>query len=62
MCYDSTFWQWACARPDVGENDGWLKGAYLVPGEWFDTFELMDESRFYPTNRHAAAAFRQAAE
>jgi MFS superfamily sulfate permease-like transporter len=24
--------------------------------------ELMDKHRFYPTNRHAAAAFRQAAE
>jgi hypothetical protein len=31
MCYDSTFWQWVCARPDVVECDGWLKGAYLVP-------------------------------
>ena len=32
---------------------------------WFDKYELMelmDESRFYPTNRHAAAAFRQGAE
>jgi high affinity sulfate transporter 1 len=32
---------------------------------WMDKYELMelmDESRFYPTNRHAAAAFRQAAE
>ena len=32
---------------------------------WMDKYELMelmDESRFYPTNRQAAAAFRQAAE
>ena len=26
--------------------------------ETYDLMELMDESRFYPTNRHAAAAFR----
>ena len=35
MCYDSTFWQWVCARPDVVECDGWLKGAYLVPHKDF---------------------------
>ena len=32
---------------------------------WMDKYgllELIDESRFYPTNRHAAAALRQAAE
>ena len=33
MCYDTAFWQWVCASPDVVECDGWLKGAYLVPGE-----------------------------
>ena len=27
--------------------------------ERYDLLELMDESRFYPTNRHAAAAFRE---
>ena len=26
--------------------------------EKYDLMELMDENRFYPTNRHAAAAFR----
>ena len=28
----------------------------------YELTELMDESRFYPTNRHATAAIRQAAE
>jgi SulP family sulfate permease len=30
--------------------------------ERYDLMELIDESRFYPTNRHAAVAFREAAE
>jgi SulP family sulfate permease len=30
--------------------------------ETYDLMELIDESRFYPTNRHAAVAFREAAE
>ncbi len=30
--------------------------------EKYELMELMDENRFYPTNRHAAAAFRQASE
>jgi high affinity sulfate transporter 1 len=30
--------------------------------ERYDLMELIDESRFYPTNRHAAAAFREASE
>jgi SulP family sulfate permease len=30
--------------------------------ETYDLMELIDESRFYPTNRHAAAAFREASE
>ena len=27
--------------------------------EKYDLMELIDENRFYPTNRHAAAAFRE---
>jgi hypothetical protein len=30
MCYDTAFWQWACAGPGHVEGDGWLKGAYLL--------------------------------
>ncbi len=30
--------------------------------EKYDLMELIDESRFYPTNRHAAAAFREEPE
>jgi SulP family sulfate permease len=30
--------------------------------ETYDLMELVDESRFYPTNRHAAAAFRETSE
>jgi len=30
--------------------------------EKYDLMELIDESRFYPTNRHAAAAFREISE
>jgi MFS superfamily sulfate permease-like transporter len=30
--------------------------------ERYDLMELIDESRFYPTNRHAAAAFRETSE
>jgi MFS superfamily sulfate permease-like transporter len=30
--------------------------------ERYDLMELIDESRFYPTNRHAAAAFREGTE
>jgi len=33
MCYDTAFWQWVCAGPGYVEGDGWLKGAYLVPGK-----------------------------
>ena len=31
MCYDAAFWQWVCENPGYVENDGWLKGTYLVP-------------------------------
>ncbi|MEJ2188045.1 MAG: sodium-independent anion transporter, partial [Acidobacteriota bacterium] len=30
--------------------------------ERYDLMELLDENRFYPTNRHAAAAFRRETE
>ena len=30
--------------------------------EKYELMELIDESRFYPTNRHAAAAFREDSE
>jgi len=33
LCYDTAFWQWVCASPGYVEGDGWLKGAYLVPGD-----------------------------
>ena len=32
LCYDTAFWQWVCAGSGYVECDGWLKGAYLVPG------------------------------
>lgn len=30
MCYDAALWQWIKESPGYVENDGWLKGSYLV--------------------------------